>query len=282
MAVSKRLRFEVLRRDNHTCRYCGRHAPEVKITVDHVVPVTLGGLDDPANLVAACVDCNAGKSSASADAALVADVSTDAMRWSAAIRQAAEELKLNDNTEVYEGVVNAWTSFRRKHIPADYRETIDQFLNAGLPGTDIIAMARVADAKPSVYDRWSYFCGCCWTRIRKLQERAEEILGAEPWATYDPAPLTTVWTAAEIEDFDSESIRYAIDLLGEEGVNRLRERTAQLQCRHGVARHCGDPVCAVEDGTLLMTTAHTLKQAADRDNAVCAEAEALLDLEEIA
>ena len=28
MAVSKRLRYEILRRDNHTCRYCGASAPD--------------------------------------------------------------------------------------------------------------------------------------------------------------------------------------------------------------------------------------------------------------
>lgn len=28
MAVSKRTRYEVLRRDNHACRYCGARAPE--------------------------------------------------------------------------------------------------------------------------------------------------------------------------------------------------------------------------------------------------------------
>lgn len=55
MAVSKRTRYEVLRRDNHTCRYCGGSAPDVRLTVDHVLPVTLGGSDDPSNLVAACV-----------------------------------------------------------------------------------------------------------------------------------------------------------------------------------------------------------------------------------
>ena len=41
MAVSKRLRYEILRRDNHTCRYCGESAPDVKLTIDHVVPVSL-------------------------------------------------------------------------------------------------------------------------------------------------------------------------------------------------------------------------------------------------
>ena len=57
MPVSKRLRYEILRRDNHACRYCGGTAPDVVITVDHVVPVALGGSDDAGNLVAACKDC---------------------------------------------------------------------------------------------------------------------------------------------------------------------------------------------------------------------------------
>jgi 5-methylcytosine-specific restriction endonuclease McrA len=69
MTVSKRARYEVLRRDNHTCRYCGGKAPDVALTVDHVTPVALGGTDGPGNLVAACRDCNAGKAASHPDAA---------------------------------------------------------------------------------------------------------------------------------------------------------------------------------------------------------------------
>ena len=54
MAVTKRMRFEILRRDNHACRYCGATAPDVKLAVDHVTPVALGGTDSPDNLVASC------------------------------------------------------------------------------------------------------------------------------------------------------------------------------------------------------------------------------------
>jgi 5-methylcytosine-specific restriction endonuclease McrA len=90
MPVTKRTRYEVLRRDNHTCRYCGGAAPDTTLTVDHVTPVALGGTDDPANLVAACRDCNAGKASTSPDAALVEDVAQDAVRWAAAIKLAAQ------------------------------------------------------------------------------------------------------------------------------------------------------------------------------------------------
>lgn len=63
MAVSKRLRFEILRRDNFSCQYCGSSAPSVQLSVDHIVAVSLGGSDKPSNLVACCVQCNFGKSS---------------------------------------------------------------------------------------------------------------------------------------------------------------------------------------------------------------------------
>ncbi|MYR30536.1 MULTISPECIES: HNH endonuclease [unclassified Streptomyces] len=63
MAVSKRLRYEILRRDKHTCRYCGAHAPDVPLRVDHVLPVALGGSDHPSNLATSCDPCNNGKSS---------------------------------------------------------------------------------------------------------------------------------------------------------------------------------------------------------------------------
>ena len=61
VAMSVNLRFTILRRDEYTCQYCGRSAPEVELEIDHRIPVADGGTDDPDNLVAACVDCNAGK-----------------------------------------------------------------------------------------------------------------------------------------------------------------------------------------------------------------------------
>lgn len=56
-------RFYVLRRDNHTCQYCGAKAPDAQLQIDHMVPVALGGGNDPSNLITACARCNLGKSS---------------------------------------------------------------------------------------------------------------------------------------------------------------------------------------------------------------------------
>lgn len=44
----------VLRRDNHSCGYCGKFAN----TIDHVLPRSRGGVDSWENLVACCLRCN--------------------------------------------------------------------------------------------------------------------------------------------------------------------------------------------------------------------------------
>lgn len=61
MSISPRLRFEVLKRDDFTCAYCGRKSPDVVLEVDHIVPKCAGGGDDIMNLVASCWECNHGK-----------------------------------------------------------------------------------------------------------------------------------------------------------------------------------------------------------------------------
>ena len=62
MAVSRKLRFEVFKRDSFTCQYCGRSAPEVLLEADHIEPKAKGGKDTILNLITACKDCNGGKS----------------------------------------------------------------------------------------------------------------------------------------------------------------------------------------------------------------------------
>lgn len=53
----RRIREQILQRDQHTCQYCGQEAN----TVDHIIPRKHGGDDDPQNLVACCNKCNMAK-----------------------------------------------------------------------------------------------------------------------------------------------------------------------------------------------------------------------------
>lgn len=60
--LSKKIRFEVLKRDSFKCQYCGNSAPDVLLEVDHIKPVAQGGTNDIWNLVTSCQPCNSGKS----------------------------------------------------------------------------------------------------------------------------------------------------------------------------------------------------------------------------
>lgn len=57
-----RQRFDVLAASGFRCDYCGVSRRDKRLSVDHVTAQARGGSHERANLVAACVDCNLGKS----------------------------------------------------------------------------------------------------------------------------------------------------------------------------------------------------------------------------
>jgi 5-methylcytosine-specific restriction endonuclease McrA len=54
----------------------------VELHVDHVIPVSLGGTNEPWNLVAACVPCNLGKANYAPAAGLVRRVRQEWVNYS--------------------------------------------------------------------------------------------------------------------------------------------------------------------------------------------------------
>lgn len=194
MAISRRLRFEILRRDDHTCRYCGGQAPDVKLTIDHVIPVTLGGGDEPHNLVTACHSCNAGKSSISPDAPLVEDVDATAMLFAEAIKLATEQRRrelgdLDAITHHFDHHIwSDWRYGKTDQNPAgetlpknnDWRVSLERFVLNGLDLNDLTRLTRVAMESQARPDNiWRYFCGCCWNEIGRRQELARQIIEDE-------------------------------------------------------------------------------------------------------
>ncbi|ELU1437119.1 MULTISPECIES: HNH endonuclease [Providencia] len=61
IGLTKKIRFEVFKRDGFTCQYCGDSAPKVVLNVDHIIPVSAGGDNNMMNLITSCFDCNQGK-----------------------------------------------------------------------------------------------------------------------------------------------------------------------------------------------------------------------------
>lgn len=153
------------------------------MTVDHVTPVTLGGSDEPSNLVAACKPCNAGKSSSSTDAALVADVDERAVRWAQAMQQAVEQraAELAKDRTKADAFDVEWMSWEVGGGPAprdaNWRNSILRFFAGGLDGSfmaDAIATAMGLTKVPAS-EKWRYFCGICWREMDRIRGYAAEI-----------------------------------------------------------------------------------------------------------
>lgn len=188
MAVSKRLRYEILRRDNHACRYCGATAPDIPLTVDHVVPTALGGDDDPSNLVTACQPCNAGKSASSPDAPIVADVAADALRWARAMERAVQIQASQRQAEqdYFDAFANHWHLYEYKGSPlipleSDHLNSLRNFYRAGLAVSELhYAADEAMGARHIPTSRvWRYFCGICWRLIEERREIATALIQAE-------------------------------------------------------------------------------------------------------
>lgn len=54
-------RGAILERDRWTCVYCGADLRQVEPHIDHVIPLSRGGQNEPDNLAAACKPCNLSK-----------------------------------------------------------------------------------------------------------------------------------------------------------------------------------------------------------------------------
>lgn len=181
MSVSKRLRFEILRRDNYACRYCGKTAAEIELNVDHVLPVALGGKDEATNLVTSCEPCNTGKASIAPDSVLVADIEEKALLWDRALSVAVEHrlAALDEQRKLIEWFEDEWI-FRHDFaapMPDDWEASLIRFAAQGLPVPEIDDALNVAYAAPvRPESMWRYFCGVCWRKVETIREAARSLI----------------------------------------------------------------------------------------------------------
>lgn len=63
--MTANLRQQILERDHYTCQKCGNNRmkePNLLLEIDHIIPVSKGGLTEPNNLQTLCWKCNRSKS----------------------------------------------------------------------------------------------------------------------------------------------------------------------------------------------------------------------------
>lgn len=191
--VSKALRFEILRRDNFRCHYCGTEAAQTELHVDHVVPQSLGGTNDPSNLVTACAQCNSGKAGRTLDEPVLAAVDEKAQRYATAVEQAIAERRQVLTTEqqtknAFRAEWNRWEP--TEPLPAGFGDSVRQFMRAGLDWEDIVDSIEVAmsrhDIRGREHARFKYFCGVCNRKIEDVRKRADEIMSGTESQSVQP------------------------------------------------------------------------------------------------
>lgn len=171
IAIGKKLRFDVFKRDAFTCQYCGSKPPSVVLEIDHVHPVAGGGDNSSDNLITACFDCNRGKS----------DVLLSSIPQSLEDRASILAEK-QDQIKAYERLIKSIKRKEEKSIDAvqeiftayfdgfsfstTFRESVRVFIQK-LPIDDVeqamhTACSRIRRKDDSI----KYFCGICWKIIR--------------------------------------------------------------------------------------------------------------------
>jgi 5-methylcytosine-specific restriction endonuclease McrA len=50
--------LKLLWNNEHICKECGKKPPDIKLHIDHIIPVSLGGSSDSKNLQFLCSNCN--------------------------------------------------------------------------------------------------------------------------------------------------------------------------------------------------------------------------------
>ena len=184
MAIGKRIRFEVFKRDGFKCQYCGRTPPEVVLEIDHIIPKIAGGKDSIENYITACFDCNRGKGSTKLES-----VPTSVQANITLLKERRKQLKaynrfLLDLQEETEDAIEQVDRVFNKYFP--HYQLSDSFRNntlkrilTHLPGAKVQEAMGMACPQFSNMgtEQWvsrraiKYFCGICWNWIKNPDSR---------------------------------------------------------------------------------------------------------------
>lgn len=173
MAISKRIRFEVFKRDGFRCQYCGKTPPGVTLEVDHINPKSKGGADDINNYITACFDCNRGKGARKLD-----QVPTTLSEQDKLLIEREEQIREHEKLRASikrreQRIAREVAAIFKSGYPG-YKLS-DRFIKVSLlrfirllPSANIKDyMQQAISYIPDDSDRAvSYFCGICWKVIR--------------------------------------------------------------------------------------------------------------------
>jgi len=173
-SISKKVRFDVFKRDLFACQYCGAKPPAVVLEVDHIIPVASGGNNETVNLITSCFDCNRGKGANSLGAipqslddraAVLEEKKNQIKAYERLIKsiRRSDEKRIDEVEDAFKEVYQGYS-----FSPA-FRESVRKFISL-MTTDDVCGAMRVACGRIiNRDDAIKYFCGICWKMIREAK-----------------------------------------------------------------------------------------------------------------
>lgn len=170
-AISKKLRFDVFKRDGFICQYCGSVPPKVILHVDHIHPVSKGGNNEIDNLVTSCSVCNLGKGartlenipeSLSSKASRIKEAEAQIKGYNKIVREKMDR----EESDAWD-VADIYLECFKDISKADF-SSIKKFLKR-LPLDQVIESMESATIRTRLSKSgcFRYFCGICWRLIKE-------------------------------------------------------------------------------------------------------------------
>ncbi len=183
MSISKKVRFEVFKRDGFTCGYCGKTPPGITLEIDHIQPKSDGGNDDINNLLSACFDCNRGKrnyklSNAPNQLAVNLEILKEKEEQLKEYNKVIQKIEKRAQREILKIEKAFQEYFTNRVFTESFKEsTVKRFVEK-LPVSVVEGAMRIACGRKAITesdqaadDTIRYFCGICWKKIKGVHYR---------------------------------------------------------------------------------------------------------------
>ena len=175
---SKKIRFEVFKRDAFTCQYCGRTPPQITLELDHMIPKAHNGKESIDNYVTACHDCNNGKGARELKSIPppLKDKTVDLEERCSQLKEYSKYLTEMD--EFYDIAINRISKIfnddqgYQEIIEFFNLNTLRYFLKHIPPNQVEDAMILACSRNYSPQNTIKYFCGICWKAIRDRDKQS--------------------------------------------------------------------------------------------------------------
>ena len=237
-----KFRTKIYERDDYTCQYCLNQFERSSLTLEHIVPVNKGGIDDPINYITACRSCNSSKRDemleeflsrrndldvTPEDLPIHGDIILDTVELPSICREIRYKVYADMRRSGKLSGSNAYKKlekkFRKRLWQTEYGQSLDEKYPS-LPGHAMASIPLIEYLEPDddspVHNLLLEF-----TKSASTRGLIDEIVrheDAENEIDTEDAVVTVIQEALSGDESTAKRIRWALDRVGIEQINGMR------------------------------------------------------------